>query len=149
MAQTTGALSWRDAEISISTNGSSWTDVSGHSNKVCHSGGERNSGAAYTALGDTAIITRGKRAPITVTASFIYTEASAEPYDTVNDAYENGTDVYIRWSPKGGDSTELMYTSSAGIVKNAVYPQGDSSGADPLMVDLVLEVATITESTIA
>lgn len=149
MAQTTGATSWRDAEISLSTDGASWTDRSGHNNSVSLSGGDRASGAAYTADGDTAIITRGKRAPITITASFVYTETAAEPYDTINDAYEAGTDLYIRWSAKGGDSGELMHTSSAGIVKSFVTPQGASDSGDPILFDLVLEVASITESTIA
>lgn len=149
MAQTTGAVSFKDVYIGMSTDGSSWTDISGYSNAVSHSGGERQTGSAYTADGDTAIITRGKRQPITVTVRAVYTEAANQAYDEANDAYEGGTDFYLRWSPKGDDSTELRYTTSAGTVKNPVYPQGDASNGDPVMIDLVVECASITETTVA
>ena len=74
MPQTTGGLSAVNAQVEVSTNGSAWTDISGSSNKVEPSGGERQSGEAYTHDGDVAIITGGKREPIELTLSFVYTE---------------------------------------------------------------------------
>ena len=149
MAQTTGGMSFKDAAIFQSTDGSTWTsDISGIANMVEVSGGERSTGEAYTADGDTAIITRGKRAPLTVTVRGVYTETANELYDEANDAYEGGTDYYIRWSPLGDDATELRYTTSAGTVKNPVYPSGDASSGDALIVEVVVECASITEATV-
>lgn len=149
MAQTTEYYSWKDCEVRLSTDdfSASNVDVSGFSNNVEISGGERASGAAYTADGDTPIITRGKRGPITVTMRFIYTETASQPYKLANAAYENGSDLYARWSPRGNDSGELVYTTGAGIVKNPVYPTGDSASGDAIITEIVLEVPEIAEST--
>ena len=150
MAQTTGAMSFVAAYLGMSTDGSTWTEVSGYANQVQVSGGERVTGAAYTADGDTAIIKSGKRGPLTVTVSAIYTEAANEAYDEVNDQYETagGGALYLRWSPGGGGSGDLGYTTSAGVVKQPVYPSGDAASGDPIMVELVVECASVTESTI-
>ena len=148
MAQTTDGMSFTAPNVGISTDGSSWTDISGFAAMVDLSGGDRNTGVVYTADGDTAIIKGGKRTPVTVTASVVYTETASEPYDTVNDAYEAGTALYLRWSPGGGDSGDLGYTTSAGIVKSPVYPTGEVETGDPIMVDIVIEVASITEAAV-
>lgn len=149
MTQTTGGLSWVDAEIEISTDGAAYTDISGHSNSVEIAGGERVTGAAYTADGDTAIIKRGKRQPLTVTVNVIYTEPTNSPYNTFQTAYESPTGrIDFRWSPAGGDGSELQYTSSAGIPKQPPYPVGNSDSGDPLMVSLVIECASISEASV-
>ena len=144
MAQTTGAMSWVDSTISISTNGSTWVDISGQQNKVTLSGGERITGGAYTADGDTVILTRGKRSVLTVTVSVVYTEATNSAYSTFQTAYESDTGaIYFRWLTKTGG---LTFTTSAGVPKTPPYPTGDSASGDPLMVDLTIECASITET---
>jgi len=148
MAQTTGGMSPTNMSVWTSPDGSTWTDVSGYANSVELDGGERETGNAYTFDGDTAIIKAGKRAPITVTVRGVYTETADEFYDEVVDAYEAGTDFYIRWSPGGGDAGDLGYTTSAGIVKNAPYPTGATDDATPVMTELVLECSSVTEAAI-
>ena len=150
MAQTTSAMPMTAGYLGISTDGSSWTDISGHFMQVSWSGGSRNSGAAYTADGDTAIIKAGKRTPLTVTASVVYTETASEPFDTAMDQYETagGGDLYLRWSPGGGDSGDLGYTTTAGIVKEAAYPQGAVETGEPIPCAIVVECASITRAAI-
>jgi len=141
-------MSFAAAYIGMSTDGSAWVEISGYAGMVSVDGGERITGAAYTADGDTAIIKAGKRAPLTVTARVVYTEISNEGYDEANDAYEAGSAFYLRWSPGGGASGDLGYTTSSGIIKQPVYPAGDVESGDPITVELVVECASVTESSI-
>ena len=148
MAQTTSGMSYAAAYLGHSTDGAAWTEISGHQVSIEISGGERSTGVVYTTDGDTGIIKAGKRAPLMVTANVVYTETADEPYDESNDAYEGGSDYYLRWSPGGGAASDLGYTTSAGIVKQAVYPVGDAESGEPIVVSIVLECASVTESTI-
>lgn len=149
MAQTTAALSFKDVKIEISTDGgSSWTDISGEANAVNVSGGERITGNAKTADGDTPIIKAGKREPVLVTVSALYTETAAAAYDKINDAYEAGDeDVQIRWSPEGATVTgQLQYTTADGIVKQPVYPSGNAEDGVPVPIEIVVETPSVTEA---
>ncbi len=146
MAQTTGGISMRSNKIEASVNGSSWTDISGFSNKVEWDGGERATGTAETFDGDTQIITAGKRGSVKVKASIVYTEGASDPVEVARAAYEAGTPYYLRWSPKGGGSTTFQYTTPAGFIKKPVLPGGDANSADPVMVEIELEVAYVTKS---
>jgi hypothetical protein len=148
MAQTTSGMSPTNMYVGVSTDGNSWVDVSGFANSVEISGGERETGNAYTFDGDTAIIKAGKRGPLTVTVRGVYTETADKFYDETVDAYTAGSSFYVRWSPGGGDSGDLGFTTSAGIVKNNPYPGGATDDATPVMVELVLECASVTEAAI-
>lgn len=149
MAQTTAGFSAVDALVEISTNGTLWTDISGFGNNVEPDGGDRKLGEAYTFEGDTAIISKGKREPIDVKVRVVYTEGASDPYATVLAAYENGTPLYLRWSPKGGGSGENMYTTDPGYVTGAIYPAVDGESEDLIFTEFTLRTAKITKSTVA
>jgi hypothetical protein len=148
VVQTTGSMSGFDMLLEYSTTGTSWVDCSGNTNSVKVDGGARQTGAVHTFLGDTPLIKGGKRDPITVTFRAVYSEKATELYTIAKTAYEAGSALYLRWSPGGGDAGDLGYTTGSGIVKNAPYPGGEAAGGDPLMVEVVLECASITQSTI-
>lgn len=149
MAQTTAAISAKDMAVFLSTDGSTWTnEISGIATSVEISGGERATAGTHTFEGDTPILTIGKRGLLTVTVRCIYTEGASEPYNLAQAAYEAGSDLYVRWSPKGDDSTEYRYTTSAGKVKNPVYPGGSADSADPILIEIVVECSSITEATV-
>lgn len=149
MAQTTGGISFVNCKVEFSVNGSAWTDVSGFASTVDVGGGVRATGEAYTFDGSFAIVRRGKAEPFEITCDAIYTEAANEAYALAKAAFENGTDLYIRWSPKGGTSTQKMFTSSVGIVTDPVYPTGDADSGDPVLISVKIKCTQITESTIA
>lgn len=149
MAQTTGAISFGDCKVEISPDNSNWADISGFSSTVSLDGGERATGVKFTFDGDTAILRSGKRGTLTVTINLAYTEGGSDPVETVRAIYEAGSDYYVRWSPKGGDSTEFLYTTDAGVVKQPLYPFGDAESPDPVMTDLVLETPKVTKSAVA
>lgn len=143
MTQTSNAFSWANCVISLSTNGSVWTDVSGFSNSVEVDGGERAVSEFFTVDGDTPILTAGKRSLLEITLKAVYTEAGSDPFALGLAAYEAGSALYIKWVPKSGGYT---YTSSAGIVASPVYPSGAADSADAIATELVLKVASITKS---
>lgn len=148
MAQTTAGLSFKDCTVEGSPNNSDWVDFSGFASSVAVDGGERVTGVKFTFDGDTGILRSAKRGLLTVTVSVAYTEGAAGPTEVIRAIYEAGSDYYLRWSPKGGDSTEFLYTTAAGVVKNPLYPGGEAESGEPAMVDIVLETPSVTRSAV-
>ncbi len=150
MAQTTSGVSGRALYVAISTNGSTFTDISGLANSVEPDGGERNMGETFTAEGDTPIVTRGKRAALNVKVKAVYTEATSEAYALTETAYEAGSDLYVRWAPKGNTSGYKQYTTAKGTVTDPPY-QGvaDVGDGSALMVEFTVMTPSITPATIA
>jgi len=149
MAQTTGAISFKDCKVETSPDDSVWTDISGFASTVMLDGGERMTATKGTFDGDILILRSAKRATVTVTVNLVYTEGASAPAAVIRAIYEAGSDFYVRWSPKGGDSSEFLYTTDAGVVKSPLYPGGDSESADIVMTDLVLETPEVTKSAVA
>jgi hypothetical protein len=150
MAQTTTALSAVNAKIEFSSNGSSWTDISGSSNSIDPGEQTRQSGEVYTFSGDTAVITAGKREPMELEAKILFTPTAGEAWETARAAFETaGGAGYLRWSPQGGTTGNKQYTTPAGVLTGLSYPPAAADDAKPVMVGLKLKVAYVTESTVA
>ena len=149
MAQTSEYYSMADAKVEFSVNGSTWTDASGMGSEVSVDGGERNTSSAFTFSGDTPIITKGKRTAITVTVNSVYTETATDIRKIAQTAYEAGSAFYVRWSPQGGNTGDLQFTTSIGIVKQALYPTGNAESGEAIMSSVVVEVASISEAAVA
>lgn len=148
MAQTTNGITMRATKVEISTDGAAWTVISGHAASILVAGGERQIGEVFTADGDSPIVLPGKRSSYELTAKCVYTEVGGEPFAVVFAAYEAGTPIYIRWSPKGGNSTNYLYTSSAGIISSSPYPQGEFGSPDPVTFEFKIKCTSITRTTI-
>ena len=142
MAQTTDALAAVDADVEISVNGTTWINVSGSANTVEPGSQARMTGDAYTFDGDVAIVAKGKREPLDVSVSALYTEVAGETFETVRANFEAGTRVFFRYSPKGvGATGRAVYTASNdGITAGAVilseldWPEAAADSADPVAV---------------
>lgn len=135
MAQTTNALSGRNAYVALSTNGSNFVSISGFAVAAERDGGERQTGSVHTADSDMPIVTAGKRDALTVKTKLVYTEFPTDPYTTVQTAYENGAAVYLRWAPSiaGGS---VGFETSAGIVKTIPYVGvSDVANGEALMLE--------------
>ena len=150
MTQSTGGLSFVDAEIRISTDGNSYSDISGFANPLTVSGGERNFGEFFTADGDTPVLKAGKRGSLNVAVVILYTEGTGDPTELLRGYYEaaGGTGVYIDWSPKGGDATEFRYETSVGVLLTPTYPSGDPESGDPVELEFSIQVASIAKAVI-
>lgn len=136
MAQTTTYTGGSNFYAAVSTDGSSWTDVSGTFTKVEVSESARITGEAYTALGDTAVITYGKLQPVDITVTILYTKTSGEGYDRLADAFEatGGTRLDFRFAPEGNTSGNEQWTTGSSKVVSLSYPSPDAGAADPLTV---------------
>ena len=148
MAQTTDAISARAYKIEISTDGSSWTEISGYANTIAPGGGARMAGDAYTFDGDTAITTVGKREPFDITISILYTEGGSDPVETIRGWDEAATQVYVRYSPAGGATGDFQYTAQ-GYFTEAPKPEGDASSGDPVLVEMVFHTPELVKSVVA
>ncbi len=148
MAQISEAFTLRNCKVEISTNGTNWQNISGYANSIEVSGGERQSGEVFTFDGDTAIITVGKREPLEVTVRVVYDESTSGPFETVRNAYENGTSLHVRWAPRGGTTGHFLFTADPGPVTSIKYPSGEVSG-DPIMVEFTVKTPKITKGTVA
>lgn len=155
MAQTTDAMSAVDATIEVSLNGSTWTDISGSANSITPGSQTRMTGTAYTFDGDLAIVTSGKREPMEVEVSILYTEADGEGFATIRPEFEDGDRIYFRYSPKGvGATARAVFTASndgatAGsvVISSLDWPTADAASADPVAVTFTLMVPALIRTT--
>lgn len=151
MAQTTNSIWGGAAKVEISTNGTSWTDISGHSQKVSPTGGDRQTGQAYTFDGEYPIVKVGKMNPRETRVDLIYTEETADAYEAARAQFEaaGGGTIYARWSPAGGNVGDAQYTTDAGFVKDFSYPEVDSEATGPMRAFFIIQHARVITSTIA
>lgn len=133
MPQITGAVSSSSYKVEISTNGSTWTDISGAANTVSTSGWEKMTGETYTFDGDNAIVTVGKSQPGEIAVALVYTEGASDAFEVVRAVFEAGSSLYVRYAPKGGQTGEFVFTTGAGVVSSFTYPAGDAASGDPIM----------------
>jgi hypothetical protein len=148
MAQTTGGTSAVNAVVEFSVDGSAWTGCSGHSNKVSVSGGARKTGEIETFDGDTVILTGGKRGSLDVKLAAVYTETVGEIQEIARARQQAGTPFYLRWTVKSAITGNFRYTTAAGILTDAVFPDVDASDAKPVMTNVTLKTPEITKAAI-
>ena len=143
-------ITFRNAKTEISIDGgSNWIDISGQKNSLTVEGGEREIGTFFDASNDTPTLGAGKRGELEITVRTKYTETAGQANQVLGSAYENATETMIRYSPKGGNSGDLLYTSDAGYVKTNPYPGQEVESGDPLRNEFVIVVSQLTKSTVA
>lgn len=148
MAQSTTAQSGTAGLVEFSSNGSSWTDISGTITSVDPGDQAKDVGEDYTLSGDFALLGEGKFKPIDVTAKGLWTPTGGEAWATVVAAWIAKGKVYVRWSPQGGASGQKRYTTDAGYFTSMAWPKTDASDAKPIPCGFKLKTPKITESVI-
>lgn len=153
MAQTTLGMSAVNGKVEYSLNASTWVDISGTANSVTVSGGNRKAGDVYTASGDTAVVTYGKREACEITFRGVYTEAAATPnfFEDVAVVYMSGAGVALRWSPTAYTATnQKRFTTAStagvaalGIITSWNFPNVDFASGDPITVEFTVRCSTI------
>ena len=138
--------------VGTSTDGASYTDVSGSAMSISDTAQTRITGEAYTLTGDKAIVKGGKREPMEPTITIIYSETDAEAYEQMRLVHETdacGTDVYIQWSPRGNSADDELVTSDAGVISEWVYPPLDASGGGPIVVSFKVKTPGVTTTIVS
>ena len=151
MAQTTNSIWGGAAKVEFSSDGSAWTDISGHANNVDAPSIERRQGEGWTFDGEYPIVKVGKRQSIRIPVRIIYTEQAADASDLARTQFElaGGGTAYLRWSPGGGDGGDYQYTTDAGFVQAYTYPPVNAEEDGPLMTGFTVQCAQITKSVVA
>jgi hypothetical protein len=144
-------MSMSNALIEIKIAAGTWTDIGGVSTKIDVSGGDRKSGEAWTAVGDSPVLTKGKREKFTIKGSVVYTENVSDAWKLLHDAYRNGDDVQVRWTPRGAGTGHFQFSSSTSgnVLKNVSLPSGDIGNGDPILSEFVLETPDVTDAVLA
>lgn len=157
MAQTTTSDNRAGFKIEVSTDASSWTDISGQANNVSVDGGEQLTGSVHTADGRAPIVTgANKSEAITVTCSCVYTETASQAWRLVKDRYDGAAmTIAVRYSPRGGASAERRYVTAndAGTaivvpIVNCIVPEGDADSGDALMFEFSVETPKLLEEAV-
>ena len=155
MAITSDALSAVDARLEVSTNGTTWTDISGSANSVDPGSAKRATGMANVFDGDLPVVTIGKREPMEVTITALYTETAGEVFEVMRPLFDAHTRVYFRYSPKGTGATgRAVYTTSndgttigAVVISELSWPKAEAESADPIAVEFKLLVPAFVRTT--
>jgi hypothetical protein len=141
------AYTMKNCKIELSTNNSTWTDISSETNSVAMSGFELESEATGVFGQAKKEQTIGGYAIGTVTVRSMYAESTTGAWGLAHAAHTNRTALYVRWSPRGGTTGQYRYTTDAGYVKSPVWPVGED-GAAAVMPEIVLETPFVTQTTI-
>ena len=146
MAQTTAQVPQACGSIEISTDCTTYIDVSGQFQSVSGTEQSRMSGEAYTFEGDTALIAAGKREPLELEFVIVYTETDAESYEVIRKQFETacGGKLCVRWTPRGLTEGMEQVTTGEGIIISFTYPPGDASAGGPIMGGFTLKAAKVT-----
>lgn len=138
---------FKNVKVELSTDASTWTDVSVDSNMVSIDGFDLETEG-------TPVFGQGKRLQTvgnyelgTITVRALYAESTSSAWGLANTAFEGRSAIYVRWSPKGGSTGQYRFTSDAGYVKSPVWASGEAD-AKPIMPEIKIETPWITQSTI-
>lgn len=151
MTQTTDSIWGGAGYVGISTNGSSWTDISGHAMKVTPDGGDRRVGEKWVFDDENPIVKVGKKNSRQTRVDIIYTEKTANAFEVARAQFEaaGGGGLYVRWSPGGGDIGDKGYSTGLAFVSDFRFPTQDSEEDGPIATYFVVYHANITTTTIA
>jgi len=139
-------MAFVDAELHISPVATpTWTNCSGWASSVSISGGERAVDDVHTMDGDVPIRKAGKRAGLTLTGRFAYTEEADHPFDVLHTQYQTpGSYLEVQFCPKDADGK--WYQTGAAILQNVSYPGGEVGPGGAIMCEFVVAVTELTQA---
>ena len=145
MAQTTGAMNFMDAEVYVSGDGATWTNIANVGAQINVSPAVMKSGEQNTMDGLWPIVKFGKNESVNVTVNYVYTEVEAEAFEVLYAIHETAKKpIYLQFSPQGG----LWFSSGtdpAGMIQFG-FPGGDIEAADVIMSQFVVKCARLIKS---
>ena len=150
MPQTTTALNTVDGVAEVSTDGVTWSNISGTFNKLEVSPQTTDSGSIATLEGQYKIVRAGKYNPVDLTLTLVYTETSGEAYALLH-AQKNiaGRGWYFRYTPAGSNGEWRYYTADSSGNKAPAritefpYPGLDAGDASPAVVVVKMQATQL------
>ena len=143
MPKTTNATAQACAKVEIQPGCTgSWYDIGGEGTMATLPKEVVATGAAYVFNDDTAVITSGKKQPITATISGVFTNGATEAFNLVRAVWEaSGCDKLMctRITPEGGSIGDLeIYIGDAdtrALLTGFKPPDVDASSGDPALFE--------------
>lgn len=142
MAQTTGAISQGKYIVEVSTDGASWTDISGSSAQVTPSGGDQLTGSQNTASGTAPVVVGANKTDAAeAEVKILYTETTGEAFRIVKARFD-GSDktIYFRYTPSGSGTGNKRYLAADNAnnafkcpIQSCMPPDLDAGSGDPAM----------------
>ena len=151
MAQVTGQTTGASFYAAVSTDGSSYTDVSGAATVVEPKAVARKHGEAYTGGSeDYPAKAFGKLEPQEWELTVIYTKTSNEAYDLLHDAMIANSRLNLRYCPEGNTTGNERFTlSGTGVrVVELDFPTADGSEENPVVCKATFAGATYTRDVV-
>lgn len=150
MAQTTTAMGPSKMSVEISTNGTLWTALSGSLALVDPDGQERAVGSANVFDGDKPILGYGKLQPVKIKGRGLYTPTTGEAFEVIRAVHETvgGANIYMRWSPEGGEAGDKRFTTGKAYLSSFKYPGGDADDENPIPFEFEVTAGGITTETV-
>lgn len=149
MAQTQSGMSFVEAYVFCSPDGTTWTDMAGHGASIAVGGGKRSTGEQNTFDGVTPIVKGGDRASTDITCRFVYTETASEPYDVAQTAHESASGLlYVQYRVKNAGVWFKSFSAANfdSIITDLVKPQGDAGSGDVVMSEFIVKCAELSEA---
>lgn len=145
MPQTTDGMSFIEAFVFVSPDGTTWTDVTGEGASVAVSGGERATGEQHTFGAEPEpIVKAGKKASVDVTVRFVYTETASDPFDICQTAHESQDgEFWCQYRPKSGGN---WFKTGQSIITSLLYPGGEAGAGDVVMSEFVVKCASLSDA---
>jgi len=153
MAQTTNQVPLSCGKLELSFDScATWYDASGETVSLAPPQQTRMSGETYTLDGDNALIGGGKKEPMELVFVIVYTEADAEAYERIREAFETtgcGGTTCARWSPRGGSAGHEQITTATGTIISFTYPPMDATTGGVILGGFTLKVPYVTTTIVA
>jgi hypothetical protein len=149
---TSGAVSRSCAKVEISPDGINWTDISGETQSVTPGEQTRITTEYYIFTSDLPVIGTGRREPMESMFVIIYTETDAEAYEQARAIFEAlncGDEIYVRYSPAGGNADDEMLTSDEGAIVSFTYPTVGAASTGPIMAGFTVKHPGFTTTIVA
>lgn len=149
---TANAITSADYLIEYSANGTTgWASWNSFIQEINPSGGDVEA-VEFRAFGDdTPDILSGKTGTQKATLKVYYTEATSEAADVLYTAQTTKAAVYLRVSPRGGQTGEQQFTSSRMFVTSgAAFPPAATADGNTVItsdVSVVFKTWTKTDAT--
>lgn len=97
----------------------------------------------------TPMVFTGEINPYEVQVEFVYTEGANDPFIEIFDDYaaSPGLAYDVRWSPSGGASGDVQYTTTGGKLVNVTLPQMSANDSGAVVTTITIRCSSITRGT--
>lgn len=148
MTQATDYMSFADADVEYSLDGTTWVSCSGDTLGFAWGGGELQKADTHTGDSDKPLVTFGKFGSLEVTVRGLFAgTAGTDALSVAETAYRAKSAFYLRCFPEGKTVGNRSYTSTEGRVTKPTYPGGAFNSPDAIAADITISCADVVPGT--